>query len=106
MDIVQMMQGCRDACERYKNPDPFQNDAMRYAAARFLMLMTGKKIEVLASYEPALTMFGEWYKQLMAESEGQDSKGLFPVSANFTTDLHAIGQFIQDGSWTLFETPP
>ena len=68
------------------------------------MLMKGKRVELLASYEPALTMFGEWYKQLMAESEGKDGKGLFPVSANFTTDLHSIGQFIQDGSRIMFET--
>ena len=104
MDIDQVTEGCLDACERYKNPEFLENDAMLYAAARFLMLMKGKKMEILASYEPALTMFGEWYKQLMAESEGKDGKGLFPVSANFTTDLHSIGQFIQDGSRTLFET--
>lgn len=77
---------------------------MLYAALRFLMLMKGKKVEILASYEPALTMFGEWYKQLMAESEGKDGKGLLPVSASFTTDLHSIGQFIQDGSRVMFET--
>ena len=104
MDIDRVMKGCLDACERYKTPDFLENDAMLYAAARFLMLMKGKKVEILASYEPSLTMFGEWYKQLMAESEGKDGKGLFPMSANFTTDLHSIGQFIQDGSRTLFET--
>lgn len=104
MDIDRVMEGCRDACERYKNPNFLQNDAMLYAALRFLMLMKGKKVEILASYEPALTMFGEWYKQLMAESEGKDGKGLFPMSASFTTDLHSIGQFIQDGSRVMFET--
>ena len=104
MDIDQVTEGCLDACERYKNPEFLENDAMLYAALRFLMLMKGKKVEILASYEPALVQFGEWYKQLMAESEGKDGKGLFPVSANFTTDLHSIGQFIQDGSRTLFET--
>ena len=104
MDIDQVMEGCLSACRRYKNPDFMNNDAMLYAAIRYLMLMKGKKVEILASYEPALTMFGEWYKQLMAESEGKDGKGLFPVSANFTTDLHSIGQFIQDGSRILFET--
>ena len=104
IDIDAVMKGCADACERYKNPDLFQNDAMLYAATRFIMLMKGKSVEILASYEPSLTMFGEWYKQLMAESEGKDNKGLFPVSANFTTDLHSIGQFIQDGSRTMFET--
>ena len=104
MDIDQVMMGCLDACERYQNPELLQNDSMLYAAARFLMLMKGKKVEILAGYEPALVQFGEWYKQLMAESEGKEGKGLFPVSANFTTDLHSIGQFIQDGSRTLFET--
>ena len=104
MDIDKVMEGCLHACESYANPDFMTNDAMLYGALRFLMLMKGKTVELLASYEPALTMFGEWYKQLMAESEGKDGKGLFPVSANFTTDLHSIGQFIQDGSRTMFET--
>ena len=104
MDIDQVMRGCLTACSAYHDPNFMRNDAMLYAALRYLMLMKGKRIEILASYEPALTMFGEWYKQLMAESEGKDGKGLFPVSANFTTDLHSIGQFIQDGSRILFET--
>ena len=104
VDIDRVMQGCADACEKYRNPDLMSNDAMLYASLRYLMLMKGKRVEILASYEPSLTMFGEWYKQLMAESEGKDNKGVFPVSANFTTDLHSIGQFIQDGSRTLFET--
>ena len=104
MNIDQVMRGCLSACSAYHNPNFMQNDAMLYAALRYLMLMKGKQVEILASYEPALTMFGEWYKQLMAESEGKEGKGLFPVSANFTTDLHSIGQFIQDGSRILFET--
>lgn len=104
MDIDQVMQGCADACTKYDNPELMTNDAMLYAAMRFIMLMKGKSVEILANYEPSLTMFGEWYKQLMAESEGKDGKGLFPVSANFSTDLHSIGQFIQDGSRTMFET--
>lgn len=104
MNIDQVMQGCADAMAAYRNPDFLKNDAMLYAALRFLMLMKGKSVEILASYEPSLTMFGEWYKQLMAESEGKDGKGLFPVSANFTTDLHSIGQFIQDGARIMFET--
>ena len=104
MDIDAVMQGYRSAKERYDNPDLFSNDIMRYAAARFILMLKGKSVEVLANYEPALTQFGEWYKQLMAESEGKDNKGLFPVTANFSTDLHSIGQFIQDGSRTLFET--
>ena len=104
MDIDQVMEGCLHACEIYEDPDFLSNDVMLYAALRFLMLMKGRQVELLACYEPALTMFGEWYKQLMAESEGKDGKGLFPVSANFTTDLHSIGQFIQDGSRIMFET--
>lgn len=104
MNIDQVMQGCADACTKYNNPDLMTNDTMLYAAMRFLMLMKGKSVEILANYEPSLTMFGEWYKQLMAESEGKDGKGLFPVSANFSTDLHSIGQFIQDGARTMFET--
>ncbi|MDO4286445.1 MAG: glucose-6-phosphate isomerase [Eubacteriales bacterium] len=104
MDIDAVMKGCGDACEKYNNPDLMTNDTMLYAALRFLMLMKGKSIEILANYEPSLTMFGEWYKQLMAESEGKDGKGVFPVSANFSTDLHSIGQFIQDGARTMFET--
>jgi glucose-6-phosphate isomerase len=104
MDIARVMQGCADARTAYSNPKLSENDAMRYASVRYGMLAKGKCTEILASYEPSLTMFGEWYKQLMAESEGKDGKGLFPVSANFTTDLHSIGQFIQDGARSLFET--
>ncbi len=104
MEIERVMQGCADACARYREPELLENDAMLYAALRFILYTRGKTVEILASYEPALTMFGEWYKQLMAESEGKEHKGLFPVSANFTTDLHSIGQFIQDGSRTMFET--
>lgn len=104
MDIERVMQGCADARAVYSKPNIAENDAMRYAAARYILWNKGKGTEILASYEPALTMFGEWYKQLMAESEGKDGKGIFPVSANFTTDLHSIGQFIQDGARTLFET--
>ena len=104
MDIDRVMAGCAAARTAYGVPDLMRNDALLYAALRFLMLMKGKKVEILASYEPSLTMFGEWYKQLMAESEGKDGKGLFPLSANFTTDLHSIGQFIQDGARMLFET--
>ena len=104
MDITKVMAGCAAAQQAYATGNLMENDAMIYAALRFLMLMKGKSIEILATYEPSLTMFGEWYKQLMAESEGKDGKGLFPVSANFTTDLHSIGQFIQDGARIMFET--
>lgn len=104
IDIDTVMQGASDAVATYKNDDLENNDCLKYAATRQILGRKGKAIEILANYEPSLTMFGEWYKQLYAESEGKDGKGIFPVSANFSTDLHSIGQFIQDGSRNLFET--
>ena len=104
MDIDKVMQGLADATEKYNNDDFATNDVMQYAALRYLMYKNGKAIEILANYEPSLMMFGEWFKQLMAESEGKEHKGLFPTAANFSTDLHSIGQFIQDGTRNLFET--
>lgn len=104
IDIDAVMQGTSDAVATYKNDDLENNDCLKYAATRQILGRKGKAIEILANYEPSLTMFGEWYKQLYAESEGKDGKGIFPVSANFSTDLHSIGQFIQDGSRNLFET--
>lgn len=104
IDIDAVMQGASDAVATYKNDDLENNDCLKYAATRQILGRKGKGIEILANYEPSLTMFGEWYKQLYAESEGKDGKGIFPVSANFSTDLHSIGQFIQDGSRNLFET--
>lgn len=104
IDIDAVMQGASDAVATYKNDDLDNNDCLKYAATRQILGRKGKCVEILANYEPSLTMFGEWYKQLYAESEGKDGKGIFPVSANFSTDLHSIGQFIQDGSRNLFET--
>ena len=104
IDIDAVMQGASDAVATYKNDDLENNDCLKYAATRQILGRKGKAIEILANYEPSLTMFGEWYKQLYAESEGKDGKGIFPVSTNFSTDLHSIGQFIQDGSRNLFET--
>ena len=104
IDIDAVMQGASDAVATYKNDDLENNDCLKYAATRQILGRKGKASEILANYEPSLTMFGEWYKQLYAESEGKDGKGIFPVSANFSTDLHSIGQFIQDGSRNLFET--
>ena len=104
IDVDAVMQGASDAVAPYKNDDLENNDCLKYAATRQILGRKGKAIEILANYEPSLTMFGEWYKQLYAESEGKDGKGIFPVSANFSTDLHSIGQFIQDGSRNLFET--
>ena len=104
MNIDNIMKGLADATKKYDNDDFASNDIMQYAALRYLMYKNGKAIEILANYEPSLMMFGEWFKQLMAESEGKEHKGLFPTAANFSTDLHSIGQFIQDGTRNLFET--
>ena len=81
-----------------------ENPCYQYAAARNFFYRNGKTVEILANYEPHMVSFGEWYKQLYAESEGKDGKGIFPVAANFSTDLHSIGQFIQEGSRYFFET--
>lgn len=104
IDIDAVMKGAYDAMEQYRGNNLETNDCLKYAALRNCLYAKGKNVEILANYEPNLTMFGEWYKQLFAESEGKDKKGIFPVSANFSTDLHSIGQFIQDGSRTMFET--
>lgn len=104
VDIDAVMKGAADAMLRYSAMDLDANDCYKYAALRHIFYNKGKTVEILANYEPCLTSFGEWYKQLFAESEGKDKKGVFPVSANFSTDLHSIGQYIQDGSRTMFET--
>jgi glucose-6-phosphate isomerase len=80
------------------------NDCYRYAAARNVLLRKGRAVEMMVSYDPCYTMMSEWWKQLFGESEGKDGKGLFPASATFSTDLHSLGQFVQDGSHILFET--
>lgn len=104
IDIDAMMQGAQDSREVCSAGDMDTNPAFRYAALRNILYRKGKNTEILVNYEPALTMMGEWFKQLYAESEGKDQKGIFPTSANFSTDLHSIGQFIQDGTRNLFET--
>ena len=104
IDIESMMKGAQDAREVCQDGDMESNPAFRYAALRNILLRKGKSTEILVNYEPALLMMGEWFKQLFAESEGKDHKGIFPTAANFSTDLHSIGQFIQDGSRNLFET--
>ena len=81
-----------------------ENDALQYAALRNILLRKGKTVEVLANYEPSLHYVSEWWKQLYGESEGKDQKGIFPASVDLTTDLHSMGQFIQDGNRILFET--
>lgn len=101
IDLDALMQGAQDA---YRDFQKKGNICEQYAALRNILLRKGKQIEILVNYEPSLVMLGEWFKQLFAESEGKDHKGIFPVSANFSTDLHSIGQFIQDGTRNLFET--
>ena len=104
IDIAAMMKGAADARECCKEGTVDTNPAYKYAALRNILYRKGKNIEILVNYEPALMMTGEWFKQLFAESEGKDNKGIFPTAANFSTDLHSIGQFIQDGTRSLFET--
>ena len=104
MDIDEVYRGLTDATRKYENDDMMTNDVTLYAALRYIMMTKGKGVEILADYNPSLTMFGEWYKQLMAESEGKENKGVFPTAAHFSTDLHSIGQFIQDGARIFFET--
>lgn len=97
IDIDQMLKGAAAAMELYNSPDLAENEAYQYAALRNILYRKGKTVEVLVNYEPALQYFSEWWKQLFGESEGKDQKGIFPASVNFTTDLHSLGQFLQDG---------
>ncbi|WP_294406737.1 glucose-6-phosphate isomerase [uncultured Clostridium sp.] len=104
INIDDMMKGAADAREAYSNPSLKENDAYKYAAARNALYNKGKVIEVLVNYEPSLHYFNEWWKQLYGESEGKDNKGLFPAAVDFTTDLHSMGQYVQEGRRILFET--
>ena len=104
IDIDAMMQGAADAREKYSNPSLEQNDAYKYAAVRNALYNKGKVVEMLVNYEPSLHYFNEWWKQLYGESEGKDNKGLFPAACDFTTDLHSMGQYVQEGRRVLFET--
>jgi len=101
-DIDKLMEGARKAQNAYANDD--NNDCYKYAAIRNILARKGKSVEMLVSYDPSFTMMGEWFKQLFGESEGKDNKGIFPASATFSTDLHSLGQYIQDGSKIMFET--
>lgn len=103
-DIDKLMEGAAAGRELALNKEFSENDAMKYAAVRNIFLRKGKDIEILANYEPSLHYVSEWWKQLYGESEGKDQKGIFPASVDLTTDLHSMGQFIQDGSRNLFET--
>ena len=98
------MKGAAEAREAFMNGETTANDCFKYAALRNILYRKGKGIEILVNYEPALVMMGEWFKQLFDESEGKDKKGIFATSANFSTDLHSIGQYIQDGTRNVFET--
>lgn len=103
-DIDAIMAGAATALEDLRTPYLFQNPCYRYAASRHLLMQKGRSVELLVSGEPRCVQLGEWWKQLFAESEGKNGKGLFPTTAIFTTDLHSIGQFIQQGTPLLFET--
>lgn len=103
-DIDKLMQGAADYRDEIFDKDYNENPALQYAAARNLLNREGKDIEILVTYEPKLSYFNEWWKQLAGESEGKDNKGLFPTSVVFTTDLHSLGQIIQQGKRNIFET--
>ena len=103
IDINDLMSGAQAAMEQLSAPG-LDNPAWQYAAVRHALYSSGKRIEILAAYEPAFRFFGEWWKQLFGESEGKEGKGLFPASVEFTADLHSMGQYIQQGQRLMFET--
>ncbi|MCC8045239.1 MAG: glucose-6-phosphate isomerase [Clostridiales bacterium] len=103
-DIDKLMEGAASGRKRALEADFEENDALLYAAVRNILLRKGKTVEILANYEPSLHYVSEWWKQLYGESEGKDQKGIFPAAVDLTTDLHSMGQFIQDGSRIMFET--
>ena len=104
MDIDKLMKGAKAAQDKYSEPDVKYNECYKYAVARNLLYKSGKTIEILANYEPKLHYMTEWWKQLYGESEGKDLKGIFPAGVDLTTDLHSMGQYIQDGRRELMET--
>lgn len=104
IDIDAMMKGAYDAMIEYSDPNLDSNPVYQYAVLRNILYGKGKVLELLVNYEPKLQYFGEWWKQLFGESEGKNHKGIFPASANFSTDLHSLGQIIQEGRRNLFET--
>jgi len=104
IDVDKLMEGALAGFKEYSNSNIEENPCYQYAAIRNILYNKGKDIEILVNYEPALQYLTEWWKQLYGESEGKDGKGIFPSSANFTTDLHSIGQIIQDGKRNIFET--
>ena len=104
VDICQLMEGAREMMEVCKTTDMTENPAWRYAGARYELYRSGKKIEILACFDPAFRFMAEWWKQLYGESEGKEGKGLFPASVEYTADLHSMGQYIQEGERHLLET--
>jgi glucose-6-phosphate isomerase len=104
IDIDKVIHGAYDAMEKYKIPSLKENQCYQYAAARNILYKQGKKIELLVTYEPNMHFFTEWWRQLFGESEGKNKKGIFPASLNYSTDLHSLGQYVQDGERNLFET--
>lgn len=104
VDIDQLMKGAQDAVKDFDIDDVDKNDCYRYAAVRNILYRKGYTTEILAAYEPSLAFFSEWWKQLFGESEGKDKKGIYPSSVNLSTDLHSLGQYIQDGMRNLMET--
>jgi len=104
IDIAAMMQGAADARVAYSNPTLAENASYQYAAVRNALYRKGKTIEILVNYEPSLHFVSEWWKQLFGESEGKDGKGIYPASVDFSTDLHSMGQFVQEGNRILLET--
>jgi len=104
IDIDEMMKGAESSRDAYSVNDVMKNDCYKYAALRNILYRQGKSVEILVSYESSLVMTAEWWKQLYGESEGKENKGIFPAAVSFTTDLHSMGQFIQQGSRVMFET--
>ncbi|MDI7743400.1 glucose-6-phosphate isomerase [Lysinibacillus fusiformis] len=104
LDVDQIMAGAAAAAQKYNNPDLMTNDCYQYATVRNALYNKGKVIELLVNYEPSLHFISEWWKQLFGESEGKDQKGLFPASVDFSTDLHSMGQYVQEGRRDLIET--
>jgi len=104
LDTDEFIHGLKDASEEYKQTDFEHNICCLYAAARNILNKKGKEIEILVGYEPSNISIGEWWKQLFGESEGKDGQGIFPASLNFTTDLHSMGQYVQEGKKIIFET--
>ena len=104
IDIDELMRGAADAVKDFSSKKLEENQALQYAAVRNILLRKGKSVELMVNYEPRLHYFAEWWKQLFGESEGKDGKGLYPSSADFSTDLHSLGQYIQEGQRVFIET--